>query len=78
MDNIFNGLIGEVIMINLKGKIPTITVKFEGIITPVIYEQDDISEYLMPLMAFAKSSSGIMVLLKLSFVSVLRKSIALK
>lgn len=47
LDNIFNGLIGEVIMINLKGKVPTITVKFEGIITPVIYEQDDIAEYLM-------------------------------
>lgn len=47
LDNIFNGLIGEVLVVNLKGKTPTITVKFEGITSPVIYEQDDISEYLM-------------------------------
>lgn len=47
LDNIFNGLIGEVLVVNLKGKAPTITVKFEGIMSPVIYSLDEIKEYLM-------------------------------
>ena len=47
LDNIFNGLIGEVLVVNLKGKVPTITVKFEGITSPVIYTQDEVMEYLM-------------------------------
>jgi exodeoxyribonuclease V alpha subunit len=47
LDNIFNGLLGEVLWINRKGKKPTIAIKFEGITNPVIYDIDEIKEYVM-------------------------------